>query len=214
VTERSSTKHGARVDDELARETESLMHTPSEARREEWRMAEPPGDGEPMPDGFHVGDAGSATPFVPPLDVLDARAELAAALRPTAFPADAITLRRIAETDGAPTWVIELLQRVDPVTRYETLGELWRAAGGEVEAGNGRPAKPPAQAKPPAEPAPAPPAQSSASTPEVEMSPATPAAASSLVDQGVRAAFAMATWPARTTWALLQQAGRRVKGGN
>lgn len=49
--ERGSDKHGPRLDDEMARETRSLTDgAPIEARSDESRMKEPPGDDEPMPE--------------------------------------------------------------------------------------------------------------------------------------------------------------------
>jgi hypothetical protein len=137
--ERVSAKHGPRLDDELARETESLTRgAPIEARAEEWRMAEPPGDGEPLPDARLSGEPTGETALILTLDETEARAALASALRPTAFPGDAPSLRRVALENDAEQWVLDLLTRVDQVERYETVGELWRAAGGHVDAGNGR----------------------------------------------------------------------------
>jgi hypothetical protein len=49
--ERGSDKHSPRVDDEMERETRSMTQgSPVEARSEESRMKEPPGDGEPAPE--------------------------------------------------------------------------------------------------------------------------------------------------------------------
>lgn len=137
--ERISAKHGARLDDELARETETLTRaTPSEARAEEWRMAEPPADGEPLADARLAGDLPGVAPGALPVDEIEARSELATALRPSAFPADAPSLRRVAHEEGAPAWVLDLLARIDQVSRFDTVGDLWRAAGGHADGGNAR----------------------------------------------------------------------------
>ena len=47
--ERGSDKHGSRLDEEMERETESVTRgAPVEARVEEWREKEGPGEGEPV----------------------------------------------------------------------------------------------------------------------------------------------------------------------
>ena len=49
--ERKSEKHNPRLDDEMKHETESLVRgAPIEARSEESREKEGPGDGEPTPE--------------------------------------------------------------------------------------------------------------------------------------------------------------------
>ena len=51
--ERGSDKHTPRLDDELDHETRAMTQgSPSEARSREERMKEPPGDGEPTPEGI------------------------------------------------------------------------------------------------------------------------------------------------------------------
>src|SRR5439155_22248758 len=98
--ERVSAKHSPRLDDELARETESMTRgAPVESRAEEWRMAEPPGDGEPLADARVAGDTRALAGALS-IDEVEARADLAAALRPAAFPADAPTLPRVADEAG------------------------------------------------------------------------------------------------------------------
>jgi hypothetical protein len=131
--ERTSTKHGRRTDEALARETESLTRgAPVEAHAEEFRMAEPAGEGEFEATAvLHSLD----DPIMGmPADEIAARSEFAASLRPSAFPADAPTLLRIAIDDDAAEWVCETLRRVDQVTRYVNVQNLWEAAGGHREA--------------------------------------------------------------------------------
>lgn len=140
--ERTTSKHGPRLDDALAKETQALTRAGRESRAEEWHMAEPPGEGEPLADSRLTGDLRGGTPSAMPADEVEARAELASSLRPSAFPADAPTLLRLALEDDAPLWVVAVLERVDQVTRFETVGDLWRAAGGHGDAGNGRAGEP------------------------------------------------------------------------
>ncbi len=149
--------------------------------------------------------------FALPHDEVEARAELAAALRPAAFPADAISLRRVAEAERAPDWVFDLLGHVDPVTRYETVGELWRAAGGHMEAGSGRAPVAPTRVKDAyiSEPQP----ENEATTPPhaaPEATPSSPAPAGEAnrgpLGPALDMGFAVVTWPARTALAVAARA--------
>lgn len=130
-----STTHSARLDDEMAAETESLTRgAPVEAHAEEWAMAEPPGDGEPVPGSvveFAVGDAASGA-----LDENERRrrSELAVAIPPHAFPGDRGALVRAAEESDAPEWVIDALGTLPIDTRFDTSQDVWSALGGHREA--------------------------------------------------------------------------------
>ena len=74
--ERTSTKHSARTDDAMQHETESLTRgAPVEARSEESRMAEPPGDGEFLASS--VLHETSEPIMGMPLDEIAARSEFA-----------------------------------------------------------------------------------------------------------------------------------------
>lgn len=58
--ERGSDKHTPRLDDELDNETKSMTQgAPIEARADEARMKEPPGDDEPTPE--EIIDTGTNT---------------------------------------------------------------------------------------------------------------------------------------------------------
>jgi hypothetical protein len=104
---------------------------PVESRAEESRLAEPAGEGDFVASAvLHTVDE----PLMGmPADEIAARSELAVALRPSAFPADAPSLSRVAVEDQAPEWVLATLHRVDQVTRYENVQQLWEAAGGHHE---------------------------------------------------------------------------------
>lgn len=130
--ERTSTKHGPRTDDALRHETESLTRgSPVEARAEESRMAEPPGDDDFLSSAvLHSLDP----PIMGmPADEVAARSMLAIGLRPGAFPADAPSLLRDAVANEAPEWVCATLRAVDQVQRYDNVQQLWEAAGGHHE---------------------------------------------------------------------------------
>jgi hypothetical protein len=75
MPDRGSTRHSARVDEQMDAEVASLTHgAPVEARAEEWRQMEPAAEGEPNPDGMTS------------VDEIEFRSLLATSLRPSAFP--------------------------------------------------------------------------------------------------------------------------------
>lgn len=122
MTERGSNEHGPRLDDEMAREVESLTQgAPVEARVEEYRAFEDPGDDEPMPEALLLAD-----------DETRARSELARHLRPSIFPADVETLTQCARDEFASDALLDALQAL-PAGIYRTTNEVWLALGGAVE---------------------------------------------------------------------------------
>jgi hypothetical protein len=117
-----SNKHGPRVDDELAHETESLTRgAPIEARVEESREQEGPGD-----EDFDT-DARSGPPGSLGADDVEARRELSRHLRPSVFPAGRDELVAEAEEQDAPAAVSAALAGLPAGFTFATLGEVWAA---------------------------------------------------------------------------------------
>jgi hypothetical protein len=131
--ERSSDKHTPRVDDELKHELRSIVQgAPVEARADESREQEGPADGEPTPDALLTGGAPSATPDALTHDEVEARAELARHLQPSAFPADRAALIESARFSRAPDELIDRLGGL-PDGTFDHLEAVWEALGGRVE---------------------------------------------------------------------------------
>ncbi|MDQ1712590.1 MAG: hypothetical protein QOE45_2040 [Frankiaceae bacterium] len=127
------TKHGARLDDAMAGETEAITRgAPVEPRVEEWREAEPAGEDQPVPDALIAGD-----PYPPnglPHDLVELRSELAKRLRPSVFPATRKALLHVAAEEQAPGWVLTLLRELPGEgTTFENVQQVWEALGGPVE---------------------------------------------------------------------------------
>lgn len=134
MTERDSTKHSPRLDDELKKEVGSLIHgSPAESRKEEWREQEGAADGEREPSSRTV-DPTALGPDGP-----SARAELSRHLRRSAFPGDREALVAEAEQNDAPEPVLLALRRLPEGTKFATVYDVWEALGGEVEHAAGRP---------------------------------------------------------------------------
>lgn len=126
--DRESTKHSPRIDDQMVHETSGLLQgrTFDEGREEGFTQEAPedPGAGRrpevPIPD----------SPVQP--DDADLRAEVAASLRPSAFPATDVDLRVIAREEHARQPVLDRLDAL-PEGTYQTVAEVWEATGGETE---------------------------------------------------------------------------------
>jgi hypothetical protein len=113
--ERSS-KHGPRIDDELARETKPLERSGLEAHAghvEEWREAEPV-----------VEEDGT---FDLPDDPVAARRELSRHLDLSAFPGDREALVANARQNNAPDDLLQLLGALPADREYGTAYDAWGA---------------------------------------------------------------------------------------
>lgn len=126
--DRESTKHSPRVDEQMVHESAALLQGRSfdEGREEGFTKEAPedPGAGRrpevPIP----------GSPVQP--DEADLRAELAASLRPSAFPATDVDLRVMARDEHARQPILDLLDAL-PEGTYRTVAEVWEATGGETE---------------------------------------------------------------------------------
>jgi Protein of unknown function (DUF2795) len=133
MTERGSTHHSPRVDDELAHETVSLTQgTPAEPRADEWRLKEGPGDEEPFPDA-QITHADEALPGSLSSDDVERRSLLAVSLRPSAFPATGRTLREVAQAEHADPVVMGWLTRLPDDREFANVQEVWETLGGGAE---------------------------------------------------------------------------------
>jgi hypothetical protein len=126
------TTHAPHVDDSMAAAAKGLTRgAPIESRAEEFRMAEPPDDdfeleaiidfaAEPLPGSLSEAERRK-------------RSELAAALRPHAFPAERDALLRVAERERASAWILDALAQLPINTRFDTPQDVWLAMGGHRE---------------------------------------------------------------------------------
>jgi Protein of unknown function (DUF2795) len=122
--QRDSTKHGARLDDELKHETRPLEQgAPVEPRVEEAREKEGPGDEDRDVDARTAPGALGA-------DDVEARRELSRHLRLSAFPAVRDELIAEARENDAPQPVLDALAGLPERTQYRTVHEVWAAVGG------------------------------------------------------------------------------------
>ena len=126
--DRESTKHSPRVDDQMVHESAGLLQgrTFGEGREEGFTHESPDDPGLARRPDVPIPDS----PVQP--DDVELRADLAASLRPSAFPATAAELRAVARDEFATQPVLDLLA-ILPEGTYQTVAEIWEATGGEVE---------------------------------------------------------------------------------
>lgn len=123
---RVSGKHGPRLDDQLEREVEPILHGKrGDARPEE----DPEREGIPEDEPELEREGYSVFPDDPAL----ARREISRHLRVSILPADREQLLAEAEAEDAPDHVRDLLAQLPPDTRFGTVYDVWEALGGERE---------------------------------------------------------------------------------
>jgi Protein of unknown function (DUF2795) len=133
--ERGNSKHGPRLDDQMEREVEALLHgPPGGGRTEEWHDPEAPGEDQPEAATFPEPgqDRPGGTPEGIDVQETEQRARFAGYLARSVFPADPTTLRAAARAAHAPDDVLALLDRL-PEAEYLNVSEVWQAVGGGME---------------------------------------------------------------------------------
>jgi hypothetical protein len=120
--ERQSSKHSPRLDDELKKETESLVRgAPVESRVQEHREAEPAADFD-REATVRTAPAWRLGP-----DEASARRELSRHLRLSVFPAGRRALIAEARENDAPQPVLDVLAGLPDDRAFVTVYEVWAA---------------------------------------------------------------------------------------
>jgi len=130
ATQRGSSEHSARVDDEVEREVRSLTRgAPIESRAAEFRVMEGGGDDDPavVPRVTEL-EGPDGSPALAPSEV-HARSELARHLRGSIFPAEPSSILACAVEEHAPPGLIEALRDL-PAGEYRNVEGVWEALGG------------------------------------------------------------------------------------
>lgn len=132
--ERTTTKHGPLLDDELEAETQSLERgAPVEARQQQSREKEGAGDDQATPEPGLGGDP--LTWEGQDIDKADVRTreEIAQAVADAGFPASRNLLVGRAREAGAADWVVDTLRRLPPNRSFGNMEAVWEALGGPEE---------------------------------------------------------------------------------
>jgi hypothetical protein len=123
-------KRSVRIDDELTRETESLIqsgqtetHTREALIKEGLLPDEQPNAGPPS----------APRPGQPTDGDVEQRSRLAQALEPHLFPADGARLAEWARQRDLTGWIIELLDRLPAEETFPNPEAVWERSGGVRE---------------------------------------------------------------------------------
>jgi len=133
--ERGNSKHGPRLDEQMEREVEALLHgRPGGGRTQEWHDPEAPGEDQPETAEFpNPGlDRPGGAPEGIDITSTERRARFAGFFARSLFPARPAALRVAAQEANAPDDVVALLDRL-PDAEYHNVWEVWQAIGGGME---------------------------------------------------------------------------------
>jgi len=126
-------KHGFRLDDQMASETEGLTRAGRSTHAEEWKDPEPSGEDQPDADlAPNATLTGGTPPGMSPDDV-EGRAELATYIGKEAYPAVRAQLIELVMDRHAPERVINLVKNLPSDRQFENINDVWAAVGGNVE---------------------------------------------------------------------------------
>jgi Protein of unknown function (DUF2795) len=126
--DRANSKHGPRLDEEMAHELkDEVRGGPTGGRAEEWRDPEPPAEGEPEVTWTPQGHHGVDTEDDRDPDYREERARIGKHLPRAVFPATGARIVAQARKLKAPEDVLEALRRLDPAHHYSNAQELWKS---------------------------------------------------------------------------------------
>jgi hypothetical protein len=128
--DRGNTKHGPRVDNEMAKEVEGhLEGSPSSSRAEEWHEPEPAGEDQPESTAVPAGSRPGGAPAPLTGEEVEQRSQLGRYLPRSVLPADRGRLRQAAAELNAPDEVLDELAQLPEDRQFVTVSEVWAALG-------------------------------------------------------------------------------------
>ncbi|GAB2830489.1 hypothetical protein GCM10022221_31510 [Actinocorallia aurea] len=125
--DKSGNKHGARLDEEMRRESEGLTRSGGPVRARPWDDPEPIDTDTGRDPTATLDDRRGAPPGLTPREV-EERSEFAAALAGVQYPASPGTLAEHARGSGAPDGAVDRLAHL-PDRSYQALPEVVRDLG-------------------------------------------------------------------------------------
>jgi Protein of unknown function (DUF2795) len=128
--ERGSSKHSARLDDEMGHEVDGMMTAERPTRAEEWKETEPVG--EDQADPGRLGEPADRQPGMPPgmtPEDVELRSEIAAALPRSVFPTDEAGLLSHLIDSNAPDRLRQLIRQLPSGRTYQQVSDVVEALG-------------------------------------------------------------------------------------
>jgi Protein of unknown function (DUF2795) len=124
--ERGNTKHGPRVDEEMAHEVRGVVQgAGSDSRVEEFHDPEPAGEDQPDARGRFTGGAPPGMTY----EEVEERSRLGRYIPRSSLPGDRDDLLIGASGMNAPDDVVAQLASLPAGERYSTVNEVWAALG-------------------------------------------------------------------------------------
>ena len=127
--ERGSSKHGPRLDEEMAYEVRGIVQGGQSTRTDEFHDPEPSGEDQPetsvVPGGTRTGGAPPGMTY----DEVEQRSRLGRFIPMASLPGDREKLLDGARTLNAPDDVLAQLGRLPADKEYETVNQIWAALG-------------------------------------------------------------------------------------
>lgn len=118
-------KTSPRADEQRKHELSGFVQGQPVARRDDAHLQEELGHLEP---GRRPLTSEPDADGHPSIDETFDRSEFARWFRPSDMPTTVGQLKQTAQDEGAPAWVVEALDGLDPAQRYDTIGDVWEAA--------------------------------------------------------------------------------------
>jgi hypothetical protein len=128
--ERGSSKHSARLDEEMEHEVQGMMTAERPTRAEEWKETEPVGEDQADPGRHEVTDEHqpAVSPGMTPEDV-ELRSQIAIALPRSVFPADESGLLGHLVDNNAPDRLRQLISQLPSGQVFNQVSEVAEALG-------------------------------------------------------------------------------------
>lgn len=127
--ERGNSKHGPRLDDQMAHEVRGLTQGGVDTRVDEARDPEPSGEDQPyvsmVPGGTRTGGAPPGMTY----DEVEQRSRLGRYIPMACLPGDRDRLIDGAQQLNAPQDILDQLGELPAGEEYETVSQVWAALG-------------------------------------------------------------------------------------
>jgi len=127
--ERGSTKHGARLDDEMAHEVRGIVQGGMGSRVQEARDPEPSGEDQPLASRVPGGALTGGAPPGMTYEEVEQRSRLGRFIPMASLPGDRERLLAGARDLNAPDDVLAELGRLPEGESFETVNQIWAALG-------------------------------------------------------------------------------------
>src|SRR3954470_2677959 len=126
--ERGSSKHSARVDEQMSQEVQGTVQGIAGARAEEWKQAEPSGEDQPDVSAIGEGGLGRDIPNGVGSPQGEAFSRFGSFIGLSALPGDRAALLKSAHDLEAPDDVVARISTLPEGTIFQNVAQAWEAS--------------------------------------------------------------------------------------